>query len=345
MALTQTLSSLAPILAWQSCSILLIFFNKHVFTAMQRELPQQQACPVTLMLMHQLFSALATRVLARAGLLSIPALPWHTTLTSVLPLGALSAGSTALSNLAAARLHIPSTQMLKALAPLCTLAVMFCAGMGRARLALVPIVACLVLGGALVNAGDLHFDALGVALQVAALLCEAVRMVAVKATLEHRLPPRSSPLVALALFAPMSAACLLPLSLALEGASWGALLGSSHLTALAMLSCLGALGLNCCNVWLLSRPSGPLLLSLAGVVKDMGVVLLAILAGGSVITRAQTAGYALALLGLNTFKVHSEALASGAELQVLALLARASSDLAARLIGVGSLVILLCSRA
>ena len=319
----------APILAWQLCSISVIFVNKHLYdTAAPLRLP------LTNVVLHMLVSTLATQLFAALGWIAIPRLGWRIYLTVVVPLGVLFAGSIALSNLASACLPISSTQMLKALAPLFTLAAMFAAGMGKAQAALVPLVTCFALGGALVNLGDLNFDPQGLTLQLSALLCEALRMVAVKLTLDRHL--KASPLVAVALFAPVCAACLLPLCLLREPTALAALAASPHLTHLAAASSLGALGLNCCNVWLLSQASGPLLLSLAGVVKDMAAVLLSRLMGNA-ITRVQTAGYALSLLGLTLYRAYMEP--GGGELGMLGLLQRAARDPSTRLIGLGTLVI------
>ena len=316
---------LLPIFAWQASSIFVIFANKHLYSA-------SFSYPLTLMFTHMVLSTAATQALALAGLLLIPQLGWRAYLRLVVPLGFAFALSVALSNLAAARLPIASIQMTKSLAPLFTLSAMFAAG-GAAKStkrgtalvspAQVTSVLCLTLGGALVNLGDLHFDAAGLGLQLCAMLCEALRMVAVSGLLSSQLQPRSNPLVALALFAPVCACCLLPLALLVERGALPLLAGSPQVAGLVALSALGALSLNCCSVWLLSRDAGPLLVSLAGVAKDMAVVLLSVAFLGNAITRTQTAGYALALVGLNLHRMQS---AAKEPMPLLALVTQGAGD-------------------
>ena len=304
-----------PILSWQASSIFVIFINKQVYLT--------APFPLTLVLIHMLVSTLATRAAASAGALSLPVLEWRAYARTVAPLGALFSVSLALSNLAAARLPIASTQMLKALAPLFTLGAMFCAGTGaKFSPLLVVIVLCLTGGGALVNYGDLNFDPLGLALQLGAMLCDALRMVAVN-TLMSSVLPKSNPLVGLALFAPVCGACLLLPALILERAAVPRLAASPELAGLVALSAIGSLCLNCCQVWLLSQDSGPLVVSLAGVAKDMGVVLLSVVLGGNAVTHVQVAGYALALAGLNLHRIQS---ASGGQLSLAATLRAFATD-------------------
>jgi drug/metabolite transporter (DMT)-like permease len=313
-ALAALQPAIIPVVAWQASSIFVILCNKHVYTSFP--------FPLTLVLLHMLCSTLATRALSGAGYLPLPRIEWRDYARTVAPLGAAFAASLALSNMAAARLPIASMQMLKSLAPLFTLSAMFATGKGRLSLQLVVIVACLTLGGALVNYGDLNFDSVGLALQLGAMLCEALRMVAVSALMSSVLP-KANPLVGLALFAPVCGACLLGPALAIERAALPQLAASPQLAGLAALSALGALSLNCCQVWLLSQDSGPLIVSLAGVLKDMAVVLLSVAFFGNAITRVQVAGYAFALAGLNLHRIQG---ASGGQLSLAATLRAFAAD-------------------
>jgi drug/metabolite transporter (DMT)-like permease len=189
-------------------------------------------------------------------------------------------------------------------------------------LQLVVIVACLTVGGALVNFGDINFDPVGLILQLAAMLSEALRMVAVNVLMSTALP-KSNPLVGLALFAPVCGMCLIAPALFFETTALSQFAASPQLACLVALSALGALSLNCCQVWLLSQESGPLIVSLAGVVKDMAVVLLSVLFWGNAITRVQVAGYALALAGLNLYRIQS---ASNGQLSLAAILRAFAMD-------------------
>jgi drug/metabolite transporter (DMT)-like permease len=318
-----------PVLAWHFCSVAVIFCNKLLYSGL---FPY----PVTLMVVHMMVSTAGTQIFSVQGFINIPKIHWKPYCTSVIPLGVLFAMSVSLSNLAAARLTMACSQMLKGLAPLFILAVMFVTRVEKLRPSLVLIIFFLTCGGALVNVGATNFDGIGVALQMSSLLCEAIRIAAIKSLLVKHLPG-SNPLVALALFAPLCVVFLLPIALFIEPLGYQLLFSSNHILYLVLASSLCALGLNCCNVWALSRDAGPLLLSLAGVVKDMFMLILSIIMLGNQITSKQTTGYALALFGLLMFRVYSAP--GGSTLSAQHVVKTALLDPATRIIGAGMAVI------
>jgi hypothetical protein len=167
--------------------------------------------------------------------------------------------------------------------------------------------------------GEANFDAWGFALQACALLCESLRMVFIQRTIQASLP-RANPLAALSLFAPVTAACLLPLSLALEPGALAGLLAEPRAThALLLGNAAAACALNVCSVWLLSQPNGPLLLTFVGVVKDFEIFPLVYYLRGTRITYQQVGGYAVALLGVNLYNAFKST-PGGAELPLGSLL-------------------------
>lgn len=321
--------------AWNIASVVVILFNKVLYNG---PFPH----PVTLTLLHMVTNTVFTQALSRAGSLDVPQLGWPTYLRVVLALGGLFAGSLSCSNLAAARLPVPTVQMLKAIAPLITVLTMFGFGTETYRHALLVVAALLTLGVGIAAAGEgARFDAVGVLLQVAALVFESARMVAVQLTIQAQLP-RANPLAALALFAPVSAAFLLPLSLWLEPnvLLTVAVGGIPHATLLLICcNCAAAVALNLCAVWLVSQQSGPLVMTIVGVIKDMELIVLAAFAFNSRILPVQVAGYGIAMLGMNVYHVFKST--GGADLSLGQLVKTAATNSTALTMAAGIVVILL----
>ena len=155
-------------------------------------------------------------------------------------------------------------------------------------------------------------------------------MVLVQLTIKDVLP-KSNPLAALALFAPVAAACLLPLSAWLEPGALRALAGSAAEVGLASwtvqllaMNCCAAVALNACAVWLLSHESGPLVITLVGVLKDIEIIVFAVFAFASPLTLKQVVGYGVALFGLNVYHIFKQP--GGAEAPLGRLLAAAATN-------------------
>ncbi len=322
-------------LAWNAASVTVILYNKYLYLG---AFPH----PITLVLLHMAANTLLTQALAAGGLLEVPALGWEAYLRAVPALSLLFAGSLACSNLSAARLAVATVQMIKALAPLLTVATMFALGSERYAHALLAAALLMSLGVGVASYGEAHFDALGFALQVCGLMCESLRMVLLQRTIQARLP-RANPLAALALFAPLCAACLLPLSLALEPGALLGLAAAPHATLLLLLgNAAAACALNGCAVWLLSRHSGPLLLTMGGVVKDIELIVFSVFLFASSIYYLQVAGYSVALLGINMYSVLKAP--GGGELSLAQVVRAAATNQVAAAMALGVLGILLVAK-
>lgn len=323
----------AAMLCWNAASVVVILFNKTLYTG---PFPH----PVTLMVLHMFCNTFFTQALAFFKILEVPALGWPTYLRIVLGLGGLFAGSLACSNLAASRLTVPAVQMIKAVAPLITVAAMFIIGTERYSNSLLTVALLLTLGVGVATTGEAHFDTLGTVLQLTALTIESVRLIAVQFSIQSQLP-KSNPLVALSLFAPVAALFLVPLSIILEP---GVLLtflcgGVPHSTVVLVLgNCCAAVALNVCAVWLLSHKSGPLVITVVGVMKDIEIIVFAIFMFASKITHVQVAGYSVALLGLNAYNVLKQS--GGGDLSVPDLLLKAVTNVVALVMGLGVAIIL-----
>lgn len=286
--------ALPAIVFWICMSMAVILFNKFLYTGYFKY-------PLTLTTIHMGFATLATTALRAAGKLQVPALGWSFNLKNVLPIGVLFAFSLGFSNVAAVKLSVSFIQMIKALTPMITLAIAVGMGMEKASAALVAIVSAMCVGVGIASYGEIEFDSLGVMLQLASISCEAARLVVTQKLLQASLPKGSSPLVSISLFAPWSFLFLLPVAITKEPAAIDALMaGNTGLVVL--LNTATAFTLNIAVVILVSQTSG-LTLTLAGIVKDIMLIVASIGLFGNPITYVQVAGYSLALYGLNMYHI------------------------------------------
>lgn len=116
---------------------------------------------------------------------------------------------------------------------------------------------------------------------------------------QAHLPKPSNPLVSISLFAPCSLLFLLPVAFINEPTALDALFASGAGSVVFANACT-AFTLNVAVVVLVSQTSG-LTLVLAGIIKDIILIVAAIWLFGNPITYIQVAGYTLALYGLNMY--------------------------------------------
>jgi len=152
-------------------------------------------------------------------------------------------------------------------------------------------------GVALASHGELHFDLTGFLIQAAAVGFEASRLVMIELLL-HGL--KMDPLVSMHYYAPVCALfnlAILPFTEGLEPFYEVMRLGPLILLSNAVV----AFCLNIAAVFLVGAGSG-LVLTLAGVFKDILLVSSSVLLFGTDITALQIFGYSIALTGLVLFK-------------------------------------------
>lgn len=216
---------------------------------------------------------------------------------SILPIGALFSGSLILSNYAYLTLSVPFIQMLKAFNPVGILLISFAFKIQEPNARLLAIVLMISLGCALAAYGEVHFELIGFVCQCAAIAFEASRLVMIQILLHGM---KMDPLVSLHYFAPVCAiinACVMPF---IEG--FAPFRDLHKVGLLVLLSNAGiAFALNVAAVFLISVGSG-LILTLAGVLKDILLISASVIAFGTQITAIQVFGYAISLAGLVTFK-------------------------------------------
>ncbi|KAF8903293.1 triose-phosphate transporter family-domain-containing protein [Gymnopilus junonius] len=283
------LSSTVIIPIWIVLSSTVIIYNNYLYNTLNFKYP------VFLVTWHLTFAAIGTRILQRTTTLVDGVKDVHMTkdlfVRSILPIGLLFSGSLILSNTAYLYLSVSYIQMLKAFVPVAILLISWTFRVQEPNKKLAVIVFMISTGVALASQGELHFNLLGFLTQAAAV-----------AFYDSNSPPQyeMDPLVSLHYYAPICAVInmfFLPLTEGLEP-----FYELKKLGVLVMLSNASvAFLLNVAAVFLVGVGSG-LVLTLAGVFKDILLITGSVLIFGSQITPLQIFGYSIALGGLVLFK-------------------------------------------
>ncbi|PWN52979.1 TPT-domain-containing protein [Violaceomyces palustris] len=282
---------------WIALSSSVIVYNKYLLSNLEYPFP------VFLTTFHMAFATVGTRALARFthlldGLADVEMTNerWY---RNILPIGALFSGSLVFSNMAYLTLSVSFIQMLKAFTPVAVLLISFAFGLKQLSGMLTLIVGTISFGVATASYGEIGFDMRGFVYQVLAIAFESSRLVMIQVLLQGL---KMDPLVSLYYFAPVCAAinaCLIPFTEGLEP-----FLELARIGPVILLSNAGvAFGLNIAAVFLIGAASS-LTLTLAGVLKDILLILGSMFLLGSTVTGLQFFGYAIALGGLVAFKTH-----------------------------------------
>jgi hypothetical protein len=320
-----------PVLSlWLSMSMVVILFNKFLFMGPFKH-------PLTLCTIHMCFISCATQILSKIGYLTIPQIGWTFYAKNIIPLGAMYALSLSCSNYAAMRLTVSFIQMIKAVTPMMTLAVSVAYGTEKPYFSLQMITIMMTFGVGIASYGEIEFDMLGMFLQLTALTVESIRLVAMQKMNAVHLP-KSNPLILLSLFAPVCFLFLFPIALFLEqGALAKLVIPATGFTV--ALNTLTAFGLNFAVVLMISQESGALTLTLAGIIKDIALIVSSIYLFGNPVTYIQVAGYTLALLGLNCYH-RIKAGKNSPDGNIIGIIKDASSDQVFAVMAMGMVVLL-----
>ncbi|KAK0474200.1 TPT-domain-containing protein [Armillaria novae-zelandiae] len=289
------LSATMIIPIWIVLSSSVIIYNNYLYNTLSFKYP------VFLVTWHLTFAAIGTRVLQKTTTLVDGAKDVHMSkdmfLKSILPIGLLFSGSLILSNTAYLYLSVSYIQMLKAFTAVAILLISWCFRIQEPNRKLGVIVVMISCGVALASHGELRFNLLGFLIQAAAVAFEASRLVMIQILL-HGL--KMDPLVSLHYYAPVCALINLvaiPFTEGLEPFYELARIGPFILLSNALIAFL----LNVAAVFLVGVGSG-LILTLAGVFKDILLITGSVLIFGSTVTPLQIFGYSIALGGLILFK-------------------------------------------
>jgi drug/metabolite transporter (DMT)-like permease len=221
----------------------------------------------------------------------------------ILPVASFFAVSLVLSNKAYIYLSVSYIQMLKAFTPVAVLIFSFFSGLEKTSWPELGIVMIICVGVALTSVGESFFSWAGFTFQALAILAEASRLVMTNILIRHL---KLDPLSALYYIAPI---CCVFIGIAcfffeLRDLPWDRMM-TLDFSLIMLLNGGVAFLLNVAVVLLIGNTSA-LVLTLAGIVKDILLVFLSIALFGSPVTPLQYAGYGLALLGLNLHKEYKK---------------------------------------
>jgi len=294
----KKLSTTVIIPIWIVLSSSVIIYNYHLYNTLQFRYP------VFLVTFHLTFAAIGTRVLQHTTHLLDGAKDVQITkdmfLRSILPIGLLFSASLILSNTAYLYLSVAYIQMLKAFVPVAILLISWTFRIQEPSKKLAVIVVMISSGVALASHGELKFNMVGFLTQAAAVVFEASRLVMIQILL-HGL--KMDPLVSLHYYAPVCAVinlAILPFTEGLAPFMELMRVGPFILLSNAFVAFL----LNVAAVFLVGAGSG-LILTLAGVFKDILLITGSVAIFGTPITPLQVFGYSIALCGLLIFKTSS----------------------------------------
>ncbi|GFZ46236.1 hypothetical protein JCM24511_04483 [Saitozyma sp. JCM 24511] len=281
---------------WIALSSAVILYNKYLYTNLN------YPYPIFITSYHLGCAAIGTRVLRATTHLMDGLDTIHMTrdiyVKSILPIGVLFSGSLILSNTAYLTLSVSFIQMLKkAFTPVAILLISALFKLQHLTQQLALIVVMISFGCALAAYGELHFEMFGFLCQTSAVVFESSRLVMIQILLQGL---KMDPLCSLHYYAPVCAiinACFLPFTEGLAPFREALRIGPLIMISNAAV----AFGLNVAAVFLIGAAGG-LVLTLAGVFKDILLISSSCLFFGSKITPIQIFGYALALSGLMMYK-------------------------------------------
>lgn len=246
-----------------------------------------------------LFAATCTTLAKATGLVEIPRLELKQWARQILPVGLCFALSLALGNAAYLYISVAFVQMLKASTPVAVLLCSFAFGLEKPTLRLGGFIVLISSGIATSCANELQISVPGVAIQMGAVFAEAVRLCLVNLLLTAKGLKLSS-LATLHYVAPACAVCLFPPWLYLEGVplmhhAFGPVRRVG--VPLLLLNASVVVLLNLSTMALIKHTSA-LTLNVAGVFKDIGLIVWSVAVSGAVVTRLQYLGYGIALVGV-----------------------------------------------
>ena len=193
--------------------------------------------------------------------------------------------------------------MLKAFTPVAVLIFSFFTGLETTSCVELYIVTIICVGVAMTSVGETYFSWIGFTFQSLAILAESSRLVLTNLLLRQL---KLDPLSSLYYIAPLCALFIGIACVIFEGSSLPlARICTSQFATTMIVNGGVAFTLNVAVVLLISNTSA-LTLTLAGIVKDILLVILSVVVFGSPVTALQYAGYGLALLGLNAHKEYKK---------------------------------------
>ncbi|KAJ5458172.1 hypothetical protein N7475_009560 [Penicillium sp. IBT 31633x] len=287
---------------WIALSSSVILFNKWVLHSAQFNFP------LFLTTWHMVFATAMTQILARCTTVldsrhKVPMNP-ATYTRAIVPIGIMFSLSLICGNLAYLYLSVSFIQMLKATNAVATLLATWAFGIAPTNLKTLGNVSLIVVGVVIASFGEIKFEMVGFLIQIAGIVFEALRLVMVQRLLSSA-EFKMDPLVSLYYYAPACAVTNGVITLFVEaprltmGDIYG--LGIGTLIANALVAFL----LNASVVLLIGKTSA-VVLTMAGILKDILLVAASMFIFRDPVTAQQFFGYSIALAGLVYYKLGAE---------------------------------------
>ncbi|KAL1510812.1 hypothetical protein AB1Y20_007096 [Prymnesium parvum] len=287
------------IVQWIFFSSCIILFNKYLLDTAGFHFP------LTLVLLHMVFISACTLLFRLAGWEDIPFVSWRDIGLRFVPVGICFALSLGLGNAAYLYISVAFIQMIKASTPVAVLLVSFALRLEKPNGTLVACILIISAGIFLACATQVELSSLGLALQMLAVIAEALRLGLVNLLLTSR-GVRFTPVAFLYYAAPLCALALL--------APWAVSelpqLSEHRFRAVRKVGCLTLLAnasvafiLNLATMALIKHTSA-LTLNVSGVFKDLLLICYSVLVSGAVVRPVQYVGYAIAVLGVSWYSHH-----------------------------------------
>lgn len=292
--------ALIPIVTWIGFSMTVILFNKYILTELDFHYP------IFLTTCHLTFQTLASRIFYKYTNLVDGAKELEASgkmnnqvwLRNIVPIGFLFSLSLVLSNWVYLRLSVSFIQMIKAVTPVVVLLLSFTFGLKQPSQKLFYIVCLISLGVGIASYGEADFDMAGFIVQSIAIVVESSRLTLIQILLQGI---GMDPITSLYYYAPVCLFFNLLILFPLEGSAPFYAVFTTVGTTTLLFNASITLGLNLASVWLIGKASG-LVLTLAGVVKDVLLITGSFVFLGSTITSLQIFGYGIALVGFVLFR-------------------------------------------
>lgn len=220
---------------------------------------------------------------------------------AVVPIGVFFSLSLICGNLTYLYLSVAFIQMLKATTPVAVLIASWALGVSQPSLKQFLNVSAIVVGVIIASIGELDFVLIGVLLQLAGVMFEALRLTMVQRLLNSP-DLKMDPLVSVYYFAPVCAILngIVALAWEVPKVTMDQVYHVGLFTFL--LNGLCAFMLNVSVVLLIGKTSA-VVLTLCGVLKDILLVAASMIIWGTAVTPLQFFGYSIALGGMVYYKL------------------------------------------
>ncbi|KAI9044839.1 TPT-domain-containing protein [Aspergillus affinis] len=294
------------IVLWIGLSSSVILFNKWVLFSAKFDFP------LFLTSWHMTFATVMTQILAHFtdkldSRHKVPMTPVTYT-KAIVPIGIMFSLSLICGNLAYLYLSVSFIQMLKATNAVATLLATWAFGIAPANMRTLGNVMLIVVGVVIASFGEVKFDMFGFLIQIGGIIFEALRLVMVQRLLSSS-EFKMDPLVSLYYFAPACAVTngVVTYFYELPRLTMGDInnLGVATLVANALVAFL----LNVSVVLLIGKTSA-VVLTMAGILKDILLVVASMVIFLDPVTLQQFFGYSIALAGLVYYKLGAEKMRS-----------------------------------